>query len=416
MLAQSLNQRQQQFLSQTQQQSLKLLMQSIPDLTESLTTLSLDNPFVHLRPFRPQANGYDIDWLAAQTTKPSLEVHLLEQIIGLEQEPILRNLIRHLDDNGYLKLDIPAFSAQFNLPNNTVKGAIETLQELDPAGIGGRTLQEVLLIQAKRANDCPKGTIKLLTQYAQSLANGDLAKIIRKSGYTRDEIENCLKFLQHLTPNPAAGFSSEDETRYAIPEIEIDADTLTTHTIKSNTPRISFNQNYFSHLAKEPDEALKKYLSNRNRDYLAVQSMLHRRQSTVLRVGNLVAEIQQDFLKNRGPLKPLLIQTAADQLQLDPSTISRAIQQKYLLFNHQVYALSFFFSRAVTAEKSQNELTYLIKHLISSEDKSSPLTDTQLATVVADNGFDIARRTVAKYRKQLGIPTAIKRQQLDIRI
>lgn len=357
-----------------------------------------------------------------------------------------RAIIGQLDEDGYLRASFDEIAQREQRlvreacpdgsPTETDwELALQAVQlMLEPAGVGARDARECLLIQidtlAERATEDPDAPLvnlealasarRLVAEFFDELMKNRLPKIAARSGLTLDEINAGIEQLRRLSLAPARGMS--DDTPQAIypdatVEYDEENDRYFAYLNDGRLPNVRVSAEY-ERLAKNRDtekrdrEFLRKNLSNASWLIDAVEQ----RRRTLLRVINAVIDEQREFF-DYGPesLKPLPMKTIADRLGIHVATVSRAVSEKYLMTPRGVVPLRGFFSGGLATESgedvSANSVRATIEELIGSEDKAKPLSDEAMVKILNDKGIDIARRTVAKYRDQLGIPTARMRKQ-----
>lgn len=327
---------------------------------------------------------------------PSLHDHLLHQIressLAVSEQALALELLHHLDEKGFLTLDpIPA---QF-LP------ILSILQTFDPPGIFARNLQEALLLQLKALGDTHSPSYRLVRDCFQDLLQGRFKIIEKKLGPI--ELSAAVQKLARLSMRPARNFQKEPAPT-AIADLRI---FKTDHSwllevAEEELPRIEFHSDYSSLTPVSPEErqSLKEWSISAKWLFRS----LKRRRQILLQLGAFLTQKQAPYLEQKAPLYPLTLSDAAQSLDLHESTLSRALSNKYVTTPRGLLPLRSFFT---TFPKD------LLKELISSEDKKSPFTDDELAHALTSRGHPIARRTVAKYRKELRIGSASARKHLD---
>jgi RNA polymerase sigma-54 factor len=413
----------QQRLSIKAQQKLKILAMPLTDLLDDLQQAVLDNPFLKVKV--PSLSGitsrYPIDWLADQNaTHQSLEDYLLTQVgltmRDLPLKTLVQYLIYHLDNNGYLTITLAAAAKACGVNQVMITDALTLLQQLEPAGVGGRSLQEVLRLQAQRDDTAPVGTEEILDHHLPALAENKNGLIQRATGLTASQVQAVLDYIRTLSPAPGAQFTADTPTAFAFPEVQVAADhgTVRVGLLKDTQIQLSFNTQYMAELSRygEHDAQLQNYLTVQQKAYRTLLTAYTERQVTLLRVTQaIVARQHAFFVDPEQPLVPLLVKEVAEQLKLSPSTISRTINGKYLEFNRHIYELRHFFTYRSAVGYSQDALLSAVQTLIEAEDKQHPLTDNAIVAALQQKHIKLSRRTVVKYRDKLNIPAANKRRE-----
>ena len=358
--------------------------------------------------------------------------------------PLGEAIINQLDEDGYLRASFDEIAQRESRlvrdlqPSETDwELALQAVQlMLEPAGVAARDARECLLIQidtlAERAGEDPDAPLvdlealgaarRLIAEFFEDLMKNRLPKIAARSGLSLDEINAGIEQLRRLSLAPARGLT-ESTPEAIIPDATVEYDEENdryfAYLNDGRLPRVRLSTEYES-LArdratdKRDREFLRKNLSNAAWLIDAVEQ----RKRTLLRVINAVIDEQRDFF-DYGPeaLKPLPMKTIADRLGIHVATVSRAVSEKYLMTPRGIVALRGFFSGGLATESgedvSANAVRASIEELINNEDKANPLSDEAMVKILNDKGIDIARRTVAKYRDQLGIPTARMRRQFE---
>lgn len=422
-ISQNLKQKQLQKLAMTQQmqQSIKILKSTNEELTKLIKQRELENPFIEVHDSHPQNSG-TIDFTnLISNRQPSLDDYLLDQVHLTMRNTPIRTLviyfIENLDDNGYLKLDVDQMIHDQKFDSTLVADALTLLHQLDPPGIGARNLQECLLLQAELDPDAPQLAVPILQNDFEQLVNKNWNQIATKYSITEDDAVAILQYVQTLSPAPGLGYQHPN-IEYIYPDLKVTVNnevptvTLTKHVL----PQLTFNQEYFEEMNQSADPAVQSFVNQKKREYDQLDSQINQREKTILLVGQAIIARQQEFFTDpTHPLKPLLLRDIAHHLQLHESTISRAVNGKYLKTDFGTYELKSFFTTAARyaadQELSTDSVQRMIQDLVANEDPHHPLSDQKIVALLTNKEIKISRRTVAKYRSQLGIPSSSKRKQ-----
>ena len=422
-ISQNLKQKQLQKLAMTQQmqQSIKILKSTNEELTKLIKQRELENPFIEVHDSHPQ-NSETVDFTnLISNRQPSLDDYLLDQVHLTMRNTPIRTLviyfIENLDDNGYLKLDVDQMTHDQKFDSTLVADALTLLHQLDPPGIGARNLQECLLLQAELDPDAPQLAVPILQNDFEQLVNKNWNQIATKYSITEDDAVAILQYVQTLSPAPGLGYQHPN-TEYIYPDLKVTVNNgvptvaLTKHAL----PQLTFNQEYFEEMNQSADPAVQAFINQKKREYDQLDSQINQREKTILLVGQAIIAHQQEFFTDpTHPLKPLLLRNIAHQLQLHESTISRAVNGKYLKTDFGTYELKSFFTTAARyaadQELSTDSVQRMIQDLVANEDPHHPLSDQKIVDLLTAKKIKISRRTVAKYRSQLGIPSSSKRKQ-----
>lgn len=421
-ISQNLKQKQLQKLAMTQQmqQSIRILKSSTEELVSMVKDRTLDNPFMEVHEnIQRNLHPTDLSELASNP-QPSLDEYLLEQVHLTMRDTPIRTLviyfIENLDDNGYLNLDLNKLQRDQKIDQSLIADALTLLHQLDPPGIGARNLQECLFIQADLDKNAPCYTSDILKHNFNWLVNRQWDLITNKYEITKTEAIQILKYVQTLSPAPGFGYHHA-KNEYVYPDLDviINKGIPVIRLNKRNIPQVSFNQDYFEQMDKSNDLSVQKYINQKKQDYEQLLDQIQQREKTILLVGSAIVDHQADFfLKDDHPLKPLLLRDIAHQLQLHESTISRAVNGKYLKTKFGIFELKSFFTSAANYAAdptiSTDNVQQIIKHLIDEEDHMHPLSDQKIVELLKKRNINISRRTVSKYRLRLGILSSSKRK------
>lgn len=363
-----------------------------------------------------------------------LKEQLGEQQLSTHQRQLAEYLIGSLDDDGLLRKDFESICDEllFNYGVETTPAELEEtlkiIQDFDPAGIGARNLQECLLIQIRRKEDSPlkQRELDIIEKCYEEFTRKHWDKIKLRLNLTDEEFEEAKNDLVRLNPRPGSslGESVGRSNQQIIPDFLVE-------TYDDGTISLSLNDRGVPelHISREFSDMLDEHTRNRtnqskeSRETMmflkqkmdAAQNFINavkQRQQTMLSTMKAIIELQKPFFRegDESLLRPMILKDVASLTGLDISTISRVSNSKYVQTNYGIYPLKFFFSDGYTThegeELSVREIRRTLKDCIDKEDKNRPLTDDELARILKEKGFAIARRTVAKYREQLGIPVA----------
>lgn len=365
----------------------------------------------------------------------SLKEHILEQVNLLHfskiDQLIAYCIVDALDDKGFLDAEIEEIilAAQQLLNEMDIEEEIEEdevlvvlkhIQRLDPLGIGSRNLAECLKIQLEFL---PKDVeylneAKNLLQYYELLIANDLNKLLKQTGLTKDQLKFAINLLKTLKPYPGMDFDKQ-ESDYQIPDVVVSKKDLHWQ-VQLNPdvlPKLRINSFYSSMIRRADQSEDNLYLRNQMLEAKNFIKSIDERHKTLLKVASCIVEHQKAFLEI-GPeaMKPLVLRDVAEEVELHESTVSRVTTNKYILTPRGLFELKYFFSSHVgtTAggEASSTAIRAMIKKLVANENPRKPLSDNVIATLLKDEGIEVARRTVAKYRESLHIPSSSERKVL----
>lgn len=399
------------FLSPKLKQNLTVLSYSTYDLINAMKELSLSNPFVSLRESKGEMQN--LEWLRSPEGENLID-HLLLQVDLSNwhtwEKSAVKVLIYLLDKDGYLRVDLAKIAEQTEFSLEKLTRAKNLLQSLDPCGIGAADLTECLLQQAKQKADFNPVALEILhDNQLEMLAD---PKQWPHSKFSVSELNDALASIQTLDPTPASDYVVENNTQYLFPDLiyRVTDGRLTVESYQSQIPEMVFDEKGYHKLKEQSAET--KYFSEQKQRFLELKNAIAERQKTIMRLGEYVGQFQHRFLTTmqRRELKPLGLKETAQALNLAPSTISRAIKDKYIQCQNKIFSLKMLFPREVTTDLSQARIEYDLQQIIKKEDVRAPLSDQQLVEIFAKHDVTLSRRVIAKYRKKLNIPNSYSRK------
>lgn len=396
--------------------------------------------------YKLNANNYskddkqvDIPFSSGTSFYESLTEQLGLTDLTEQQKLLAEYIIGNIDEDGYLRRDLLsisddlAFTLNMNVDEQELEEILEIIQDLDPAGVGARTLQECLMLQIQRKKGTESTLLasKILQSSFEEFTKKHYDKIIHKYEITEDQLKDALAEILKLNPKPGGSINNPQNRSNQIIVPDFTLDNVDGELILSlnqrNVPDLRMNNTYMDMLKGYSSN--KKNASRNQKD--AVQFVkqkldsakwfidaIKQRQQTLLLTMSEIINFQKEYFKegDETKLRPMILKDIADRTDLDISTISRVSNSKYIQTHFGIYALKYFFSEGMQKdtgeEVSTREIKKILEECIEKEDKRKPLTDDRLAKILKDKSYPIARRTVAKYREQLGIPVARLRKEL----
>ena len=364
-------------------------------------------------------DGPDFDRFASPSI--GLAEHLVGQARGSlngRDLALVLALIDQLEPTGYLGEDLRIFADRLGVSRLDAEAALAELQRFDPIGVGARNLSECLILQAKEADRYDPAMACLLDNL-DLLAKGALPQLRRLCGVDEDDLRDMIAELRAYDPKPGLRFDSET-SRSVVPDIFI-AERKGKWLVELNSatmPRVLVNQSYFAEVsANGCDKATKTWLNECMTDANWLVRALDQRQRTIIKVATEIVKHQQGFFE-RGVafLKPLTLRQIAEAIEMHESTVSRVTSNKYLACSRGVFELKYFFTSGVASSEggdavSANAVKAAIKALIDKEDPRAILSDDTLVDMLNGQGFNLARRTVAKYREAIGLGSSVQRRR-----
>lgn len=348
----------------------------------------------------------------SQVRQPTLREHLLEQLLTAswpkEDARIAAEIIGNLDDQGYLRADVADIGwATGNTPLE-VEEVLARVQDFDPPGIAGRDLREMLLIQLRRSGRADSTEARIVDRHLEELGRKKLPEIARALGVPLAEAQRAAEAIAGLDPRPGRAFSAVPE-QTVIPDVvvERDGDGYAVRLNDGEIPHLRIANSYKDMVAS-PTREVRDYLREKIKGGKFFIKSIQQRQQTILNIAEEIVSRQRDFL-DRGPsaLKPMTMSQVADAVGVHETTVSRAAAGKYMETPQGVFEIKYFFTHGYTnsdGESVSNEtVRQAIISLVREEDPRHPHSDQEIVQVLSDKGLAVARRTVAKYREQLGI-------------
>lgn len=352
---------------------------------------------------------------------------------------LAENIIGNIDESGYLHrsldsmVDDMAFSQNITTTKEELEGVLEIIHEFDPPGVGARDLRECLLLQLERKDEPDENVVlakQILRDHFKEFTKKHYEKILKKAGITEEQLKAAKDEILKLNPKPGNAFTDANRSNhYVIPDFIITNDDgeLKLHLNSRNAPELNLNRTYLDML-----EAYNENKKNQSRQQKEAMMFIKQkidsakwfidaikqRQHTLYITMKAIMDYQYEYFQtgDEKKLRPMILKNIAEMVDLDISTISRVANSKYVQTPFGTFLLKSFFSESMQKESgetvSTREIKKILKDTIESEDKTKPYTDEYLARLLKEKGYNIARRTVAKYREQLNIPVARLRKEL----
>ena len=358
------------------------------------------------------------DSLVSET---SLQEHLMQQAELADLSPkgleAMRHLVGSLDDRGFLTQTPNDVALQTGLPLDSVQEALKLLKTFDPPGIGAKDLPECLILQLVAKGRSGSLATRMIRDHFELLTRRRIPELGRKLGVDADDVQLAIEEIGKLDPAPGRRFA-EDNNRVVVPDVTVEkeGDEWKIHLNSDYIPRLRISSTYRDMIAKgtlSKDE--RDYLRERMRSGKFLIDSIEQRQRTIERITREIINAQKEFFEEGvSQLKPLTMTQIAEVVGVHETTVSRAIANKYIRTPHGVFDFKYFFTPGYQAESgaavSNTSVKEMIADLINMEDKGAPLSDQELVAKLQEKGITIARRTVAKYREELGIlPSNLRR-------
>ncbi len=397
-------------------------------------------------PYRLEANNRSADDVrfepvavaAGESLMESLMSQLAETDLSQRQLAIARYIVGNIDDNGYMTRTLPqidddlAIDAGIEVDMAEIKDIFARIRSLDPAGVGAYDLRDCLSLQLRRMPDSEavRTAREIVDNYFDVFSLRHFDRLTSLLGISRESLREADEVIRSLDPKPASRFGesdADDRARHIVPDfyVEVDRNDRITVSMPGNLPELaierSFDVDDEISVADTGETSMRKrealsFISSKRRDASDFIELLRMRRVTLMKVMEAIARWQREFFlsEDESRLRPMVLKDIAGAIGMDISVVSRATAGKYVATQGGVYPLKFFFNERVSEDEdaSSREILLALRVLIQEEAPSSPLSDDALTARLTEMGYNIARRTVAKYRERLGIPVARLRKKL----
>lgn len=353
--------------------------------------------------------------LDSLTAEPSLQEELLDQVrtaeISETDRQIAELVVGNIDDNGYLQSSLPELSFSTGIPLEELEKALKLVQTFQPSGVGARDLRECLMLQLERMDRANSLEYQILRDHMDALGKRRFPEIARHLEISPAEAQDLAANIARLDPRPGRGISAEPE-QYVVPEVTVtrtsDGEWLVT-TANDFLPHVRISNTYKDLLSRadtSPED--RDYIREKIKAGKFLIKSLHQRQSTILSIAQEIVKRQREFMDHGVTrLKPMTMLQVAEVVGVHETTVSRAVSGKYISTPQGVFEMKYFFTSGLATasgdQVSNKSVKTALADLIASESKSSPLSDEDLVARLKAQGIMIARRTVAKYRAELGV-------------
>ncbi len=397
--------------------------------------------------YRLQARNYskdddrknEIPFSSGSSFHEHLESQIGLRILNEKQQVLVEHILGNLDEDGYLRRELEnivddlAFTQNLNASEEELKEVLDVVQDLDPAGVGARDLRECLMIQLGRKDMEDELNIlafTILDKYFDEFTKKHYEKIKSRLDIGDDELRDALEEILKLNPKPGGSFSDplNKSNQHIVPDfiLELSDNELELHLNARNLPELRVSRTYADMLEaysmdKDKTKTQKEAISFVKQKLDSAKwfiDAMKQRQNTLLLTMEAILQYQTKYFYEGDEihLKPMILKDIAEATDLDISTISRVANSKYIQTHFGIYALKYFFSEGLQTdsgeEVSTREIKKILQECIDKEEKKKPLTDEKLTEILQEKGYQIARRTVAKYREQLNISVARLRKEL----
>lgn len=453
----NLTQEQRLIMTQEMQLSIKLLQMSTYDLRDYIENEFLENPilegnfdfvqedkkyddkidykemikYLEFDNYGSQSYGEynkedDVSPFNFISEKESLTEYLKEQLIESEEDEykkaIVSYMIENIDSRGYLDMSLEDICKELNISIELGQDSLEILQDLDPDGIGARDLKECLKIQLIKKGLLDDNLEIIINEYLDLIADNKFNVIAKKLKITPREAQDLGDIIKNLEPKPSRGFYTGDEVKFIIPDAAIRKIDGQYFVVMNDgvIPKLSISNIYKEVLNNKEDKNTENYVKEKLNSAMFLIKSIEKRKSTLLRILEKIVEKQEKYFdKGQKYLRPMTLKEMAEMLEIHESTVSRAIKDKYILTSFGTVKIKDLFATGLSVNKSDEEEVAVvniknnIKDIIDREDKQKPLSDQAICDYLNEKKLNISRRTVAKYREELGIKSSSKRKRIE---
>jgi RNA polymerase sigma-54 factor len=358
------------------------------------------------------------------SSKSSLSDHLMWQLNLQTADETLKEvgaaIIGNIDEDGYLVASVNEIAALGNWDPTLVEKALEHVQTFDPVGVGARDLQECLLLQIRHLGLAGTPTEVLVRDHLRLLQNHKIPDLAKQLNLEPEEIKAHIELIKHLDPKPGARYTPA-ESQYVIPDVYIvkTEDGYRAQLNEDGLPQLRISPVYRRLLDKggEASDETRAYVKDKFRSALWLLKSVDQRQKTIVKVATSIINFQRGFLDHGVEhLRPLVLRDVAGDIGMHESTVSRVVNNKYMHTPQGVYEMKFFFHSGINSSYGESVSSVTIKQrirkIIEAEDQRRPYSDSKIMSILQREGLVLARRTIAKYREELKIPTSNQRKVL----
>lgn len=455
----NLTQEQRLVMTQQMQQSIKLLQMSTADLREHIDTEFQENPILEANfdmvqedskfqdkiDYKEMLKYLEFDSYGSQSygneynpdddvspfnfisEKQSLNEYLIEQVRESEEDEltkvIMEYMVESLDSRGYLEIPINDICEELDISLEEGEEVLELLQGLEPNGIGARTLQECLMIQLRNVGELDETIEEIIANYLDLIAENKYPVIAKKLGITPKEAQDYGDKIKTLEPKPSRGFYTGEDVRFIIPDASIRKIDGEYFVIMNEgvVPKLSISSVYKQVINGNKDKQTEEYVKDKLNSAMFLIKSIEQRKGTLQKVLESIVKKQKEYFdKGNKYLNPMTMKEIAEEIDVHESTVSRAVRDKYILTSAGTTKIKDLFVAGLSTSQSASsedvavtKIKDRIKELILDENKKKPLSDQFICDKLNEEKFNISRRTVAKYREEIGIKSSSKRKRIE---
>lgn len=366
-------------------------------------------------------NAVDFENMIRSTS--NLYDYLIDELkyfkLTFEEKRICRYIIDSLDEDGYLRINDKEIYDELRVDASLFRRCLDIVQQLDPPGIGARNISECLILQLERMGISNNIVENIIMNDLELIGRNKLKDIAKKYKISIEKCKEAIEIIRHLDPKPGRACSN-DKCVYVQPDVIVDKidGKYIVHTNEKDVYNIKINDFYRNMMTdKDSDKEAKEFIKDRLNSAATLIKNIESRKSTILRIAEAIIDEQQEFIqKGEKYIKPMKMKDIADKLEIHESTVSRGVNGKYMLTPFGLYEFKFFFNAALETDNSSEGASSAgikrdIKDIIDGENKKKPLSDDAISKMLKEKGVSVARRTVAKYREEMGIASSSRRKE-----
>ena len=420
-----------QVLTQELRQAITLLQLNSAELGEYLDQLALENPLIERKDtdsYQPVYHKKSQDRMTEPYRthqKESLQMYLKKQAIDLnlseKNQRIFHFMIESIDSNGYLNEPVDEMAAVLEVQDEEVEAVLHQLQSLEPAGIGARSLQECILLQLRRKKERWYEAELIIDEHFFLFARKAWKEIAAKTGVSMRTLQAVQDEVSQFEPRPGIHFSYEEDHVYIEPDVTMTVvqDHIAFELNQRAFPDVEMNEGYFAMIQDQKRHEAYVYLKEKEHQYnWLVQALKQRKQTMTYVVREIISHQTDFFLTGKHKMKPLTMKQIADILQVHESTVSRTVKGKMVQTPYGLMEMKQFFQAKLEGPSLEEASSYTVKthiaELIQTENKKKPYSDQQIMTLLQQTfGICVSRRTIAKYREQMNLPSSTLRKRYD---
>ncbi len=405
-------------------QDMKMLQLNTISLNEYIKEQVQDNPILEYE-YMPLGTSYSqYDSAAGISTIPdessmTMEDYLLFQLSSMKlpsgQNAAVSALISSVNSDGYLMMDLSRIAEESGMDLSLLESALTILHSMDPPGIGARSLTECLELQLRAMDRLQETEKAILENHLEDIADGNFEKIALALNLSGEKVKELVRLIQSLNPLPGSDFQIET-TEYVVPDLLYAIDEEGPHLALNDSlmPSLRINS-YYESLRRDSSmsrEDASYIQANLNTAKNLIRAIAYRNRTIISVAGFIVKYQEAFFIHGEKQLLPLTYQEISDALDIHVSTVGRAVQEKYIETPMGTYPLKFFFPSAVSGNCSSTSIKIRMMEIIKTEDPQKPHSDQSISDLLSEQGYSVSRRTIAKYRDSLQIPSSTKRKKI----